>query len=93
MKGKRRHGVAFQVKDTNGVVVGVGDEQFAVSVTKPAGFVKLGLQKRTIFVTGLPCARKGLACPRLRKQAFDFVVVSVGDIDDAIVVANRQWVL
>jgi len=75
------------------MVVGVGDEQFAVGATQSARFVKLGLQKVAVFVPGLPVPAKVWHALRLRKQPLDFVVVGVGDIDDTFMVANRQRML
>ena len=82
----------LQINDANRVVIGVGDVEFAASDRKAARFIKprCAVAVREAAFAG---ARERFRRLLGGRDAFDFVVIGIGDIQPAVVVDDAERVL
>src|SRR5882672_4774618 len=67
----------LQIHHAHGMIVGIGDVEFAVSLSQTTWFVER--RRRSIRLAGFAVAKKRLHDASLRIEFLDLVIVSVGD--------------
>src|SRR5581483_3284184 len=81
----------LQINDADGVIVGIGDIELAAGDAQAARLVELrGL---AVFKAAYARAREGLGGLLVGRYALDLVVVSVCDVEPAVVISDAERML